>query len=63
MYKERRNSIENKNGDNKKYGEQIPSLFSWLTPEEQKKRAKELEHITDNQLELKKDKKEKNRPS
>lgn len=36
--------------DRTKYGEQIPSLFSWITPEEQKKKANELGHMTDENL-------------
>lgn len=33
--------------DKTKYGEQIPSMFSWISPDEQKKRAEKLEHITE----------------
>ena len=29
-----------------KYGEQIPSLFSWMSIEEQKSRAKRIANIT-----------------
>lgn len=31
-----------------KYGETIPSMFSWITPSEQKKRADELNRMTRN---------------
>ena len=40
-----------------KYGEQVPTLFSWILPEEQKKRAEKLEHITEENVKTNKDKK------
>ena len=30
-----------------KYGEFVSSYFAWISPERQKKRAKEMENITD----------------
>lgn len=35
--------------NNSNYGEVIPSMFSWLPIEEQKKRAEELDSITKDQ--------------
>ena len=35
-----------KNNKTTKCGEQIPTQFSWITPEEQKKKAEELNKIT-----------------
>lgn len=32
--------------DGTKYGEFIPSYFTWITPEEQKEEAKKLENMT-----------------
>lgn len=32
--------------DKTRYGEEIPSMFSWLTLSKQKERAHELENIT-----------------
>lgn len=32
--------------DKTKYGEMIPSMFSWITPSEQKERADELNSMT-----------------
>ena len=42
---------ENKKVDNNNlnYGEIIPSMFSWLSLEKQKKRAEELDNITKDQ--------------
>lgn len=40
-------SKKNKENNNSKHRENfIPSSFSWLTPNEQKEKAKELENIT-----------------
>lgn len=36
--------------DKTKYGEQIPSMFSWISLEEQKRRAEKLEHITEKKI-------------
>ena len=36
--------------DKTKYGEQIPSMFSWISPEEQKRRAKKLEQTTEKNI-------------
>lgn len=57
MYnKERKqNNLINLKENTTKCGEQIPSLFAWMTQDEQKKRAEELEYITN--------KDNKNRPS
>lgn len=33
--------------DATKYGEFIPSYFTWITPDEQKKTVSELENMTD----------------
>lgn len=30
-----------------KYGEVIPTEFTWITPQEQQKKAEELEHLSD----------------
>ena len=35
--------------NNSNYGEVIPSMFSWLPLEKQKKRAEELDNITKDQ--------------
>lgn len=32
--------------DKTKYGETIPSMFTWITPSEQKERANELNEMT-----------------
>lgn len=50
------NSKKNVDGsaDCTKYGETIPSLFSWLSVEEQRKRADELSKITNLDVERKK---------
>lgn len=40
--------------DATKYGEFIPSAFNWLTLDQQKKRAEELENMTNNNKELEK---------
>ncbi|MBQ3408806.1 MAG: hypothetical protein IJH12_06365 [Clostridia bacterium] len=34
------------NSDSTKYGEIIPSMFSWISPSDQKKRADELNEMT-----------------
>ena len=34
--------------DSTKYGEFISSYFEWITPEEQKRKASELQNITKN---------------
>ena len=39
--------------DATKYGEFISSYFAWLSPEEQKKKAQELQNITDDKKERK----------
>lgn len=39
------NSIEREVEDATEYGEFVSSFFEWMTPEEQKKRAKHLEDI------------------
>ena len=36
----------NKKDNTTKYGEFVSSFFSWVTPTEQKNRAKELEDMT-----------------
>lgn len=41
--KEKSEEIE----DATKYGEFISSYFAWVAPERQKKRAKEMENMTD----------------
>ena len=38
--------MEEKKSNSTKYGESIPTLFSWISPEEQKKRAEEIARIT-----------------
>ncbi len=39
--------MEDKKYENKKYiGEFVPTYFGWISPEEQKKRAKELNEKT-----------------
>lgn len=45
--KENRNNSKQKREieDSTKYGEFISSFFSWMTPKEQKERAKRLENI------------------
>ena len=37
---------EKKKEDTTKYGEFVPSYFEWMTLEEQKKRAEELNQMT-----------------
>ena len=49
MDKEDKNNHIDKNEemeDVPKYGEFISSYFAWLTPERQKKRAKEIDEMT-----------------
>jgi hypothetical protein len=38
--------MKEKNNKNKKYGEFIPTYFSWISLDEQKKRAEELNKST-----------------
>lgn len=60
------NANQNNKDINKitKYGEQVPTLFSWISPDEQKKRAEHLEHITERKIAKDKKRKNKdNRPS
>ena len=45
---EDKNKTEDYNEDTTKYGEFISSYFAWLTLDEQKKRAEELENKTKN---------------
>ena len=43
--KEIKNEHENGIEDTTKYGEFVSSFFEWMTPEEQKRRAKHLENL------------------
>lgn len=45
--------------DNKKYGEVIPTNFSWTSPEDQKERVSKLEKIGKNKKETETKKEEK----
>ena len=48
MEKKKRNTTKNINKeDTTKYGEFIPSFHEWISPEEQKRKAEELENITE----------------
>lgn len=38
--------LSNEIEDATKYGEFVSSYFAWLTPERQKKRAKEIDNMT-----------------
>ena len=45
--KEKNTSKKNiKNEDSTKYGEFVSSYFEWLSPSQQKEKAKELENMT-----------------
>jgi formiminotetrahydrofolate cyclodeaminase len=44
--KKRRENKEEIEEDTTKYGEFISSYFAWISPEEQKERAKKLQDIT-----------------
>ena len=49
MKKEKKKQIESIKGnreDATKYGEFIPTFFTWLTPKEQKEKAEEMENMT-----------------
>ena len=37
---------KNKDKDKTKYGEFVPTYFSWISPEFQKERAKEMNNMT-----------------
>ncbi len=46
MSKKKLNDESENTEDTTKYGEFISSYFAWLTPEKQKKRAKEIDNMT-----------------
>lgn len=47
MKKDEKKSDKNKE-DTTKYGEFVSSYFAWISPEEQKKKAEELDKKTEN---------------
>ena len=46
--KDKKNKTKNEIEDATKYGEFVSSYFGWMTLEEQKKKAKDLENMTKN---------------
>ena len=53
LSKKKLNDESENTEDTTKYGEFISSYFAWLTPEKQKKRAKEIDNMTKQILQLK----------